>query len=88
MHKPPMKSILRIISNGYSIYKALDAANKEYGTDFIDSDIIKWNHISKEDAIIELKKLHSEQNPERSIATGLNQGTKADNQIKQNPFGG
>ena len=35
-----------------------------------------------------VKKLNVEQNVHGSVATGLNQGTNADNQIKQNPFGG
>jgi hypothetical protein len=37
---------------------------------------------------IDKTKLKSEQNPERSVATGLNQGINVDKQIKQNPFGG
>jgi len=32
--------------------------------------------------------LHSEQNPERSVATMPNSSNEADKQIKQNPFGG
>jgi hypothetical protein len=35
-----------------------------------------------------LSTLNSEQNPERSVATGFNQGTNADKQIKQNPLDG
>jgi len=39
-------------------------------------------------AIYFQKKLNSEQNPERSVATDDDSSTNADKQIKQNPFGG
>jgi hypothetical protein len=38
--------------------------------------------------ILKAIKPNSEQNPERSVARNDDSSTKADNQIKQNPFGG
>jgi hypothetical protein len=60
IHKPPMKSILRAISRKHSLYHALDALNKEYGTDYTEDNVLKWNHITEEDALTELEKLKSQ----------------------------
>lgn len=51
IHKTPMKNILYAVAKCYSLDNAIKAVNKDFDLDITEENVIKWGHISEEDAI-------------------------------------
>lgn len=57
-----MKNILRCVVRKYSLQNALDCLNKEWNTNYTETDVVHWKHITQEDALKHLEELNEGSN--------------------------